>query len=432
MGSGEKGITMYSIKTGRPIIAATLTLFITVSLFAQTSAPAPEISSRIDGNRGYTRSTPIARIDRSAAFARLDPEAVSSPRPHRQRATVPGQLRKSFPSRVKPATAFGLQSFGTGGGDLNEVEPNDSIAQNVSLPVNVFGRVRLDFDIDFFAFQAIAGQQVVIEAFAARLPGSELVADLGLFTAAGDPLDSSAGAIDRDPLIRFRPLTDQVLIVGITDADDLGGARFDYILNVSRGVDVAESEPNGSDAQALQSVPATVFGSIANREDVDFFSFEAAAGQTLIVDIDSEVLGSSLDAETNLSDPQTGIEYFYSDQTDGDDPRFNIVLPFTGRYVIGVGSFGQNSSGFYRLNLSLVSGEDAPVISGITRISKKLFEVSGSSLSSSTRAETNGIQRKTTFVGPGLIRVKAKTRAGTVVTVTNPPDGRRSNPLVVQ
>jgi hypothetical protein len=325
-----------------------------------------------------------------------------------------------------------LQSFGTGGGDLNEVEPNDSIAQNVSLPVNVFGRVRLDFDIDFFAFQAIAGQQVVIEAFAARLPGSELVADLGLFTAAGDPLDSSAGAIDRDPLIRFRPLTDQVLIVGITDADDLGGARFDYILNVSRGVDVAESEPNGSDAQALQSVPATVFGSIANREDVDFFSFEAAAGQTLIVDIDSEVLGSSLDAETNLSDPQTGIEYFYSDQTDGDDPRFNIVLPFTGRYVIGVGSFGQNSSGFYRLNLSLVSGEDAPVISGITRISKKLFEVSGSSLSSSTRAETNGIQRKTTFVGPGLIRVKAKTRAGTVVTVTNPPDGRRSNPLVVQ
>ena len=206
----------------------------------------------------------------------------------------------------------------------------------------------------------------------------------------------------------------------------------DYILNVTRGVDVAESEPNGSTAQALPSAPATVFGSIANSDDVDFFSFEAAAGQTLILDIDSEVLGSSLDAEMNLSDPQTGIEYFYSDQADGDDPRFNIVLPFTGRYIIGVGAFARNSSGFYRLNLSLVPGVGAPLITGITRISKKLFEVSGSSLSSGTRAETNGIQRRTTFVGPGLIRVKAKTKAGTIVTVTNSPDGRRSNPLVVQ
>jgi hypothetical protein len=370
-------------------------------------------------------------MDRSAAFARVEP-MVSIPVPARRRAAVRGRMHQPFASRVKAASAFGLQSFGTGGGDINEVEPNDSTAQNVSVPVNVFGRVRVDGDVDFFAFQALAGQQVVIEAFAARLPGSLLVADLGLFTATGDPLESSLGAIDRDPLIRFRPLTDQILIVGVTDAEDLGGARFDYILNVTRGVDVAESEPNGSSAQALASTPATVFGSIANRDDVDFFSFEAAAGQTLILDIDSEVLGSSLDAEMNLSDPQTGIEYFYSDQADGDDPRFNIVLPFTGRYVIGVGAFARNSSGFYRLNLSLVSGEGAPLITGINRISKKLFEVSGSSLTSGTRAETNGIQRKTTFVGPGLIRVKAKTKAGTVVTVTNSPDGRRSNPLVVQ
>jgi hypothetical protein len=370
-------------------------------------------------------------MDRSAAFARVEP-MLSSPVEGRRRAAVPGRIHQPVTSRVKAAAVFGLQSFGTGGGDINEVEPNDSTAQNVSLPVNVFGRVRVDSDVDFFAFEALAGQQVVIEAFAARLPGSLLVADLGLFTASGDPLDSSLGAIDRDPLIRFRPLTDQILIVGITDAEDLGGARFDYILNVTRGVDVAESEPNGSTAQALPSAPATVFGSIADRDDVDFFSFEAAAGQTLILDIDSEVLGSSLDAEMNLSDPQTGIEYFYSDQADGDDPRFNIVLPFTGRYVIGIGAFARNSSGFYRLNLSLVPGDGAPLITGINRISKKLFEVSGSLLSSGTRAETNGIQRKTTFVGPGLIRVKAKVKAGAVVTVTNSPDGRRSNPLVVQ
>jgi hypothetical protein len=175
-----------------------------------------------------------------------------------------------------------------------------------------------------------------------------------------------------------------------------------------------------------------MFGGIGQREDVDFFSFVAAAGQTLIVDVDAEVLGSGLDAEINLTDPETGIEYFFNDQNDGDDPRFNIVLPLTGRYVIGVGAFANNSTGFYRLNASLVPIGDAPVLATVTVLAKKLIEVTGDGFTDGSVVEVNGIARRTTFLGSGRLQAKVKAKTGNVVTVSNRPDDRRSNPLLVQ
>src|SRR5205085_6051841 len=129
--------------------------------------------------------------------------------------------------------------------------------------------------------------------------------------------------------------------------------------------------------------------------------------------------------EVNLSDPATGAEFFYNDQSDGDDPRFNIVLPYTGRYVIGVGAFDANSKGFYRMNVSLVSGAGAPVVTQVTRLSKKLIEVSGAGFVAGTRVNVNGIDRTTTFIGSGTLRAKVKARAGDALTVANPRSGER-------
>ena len=133
-----------------------------------------------------------------------------------------------------------------------------------------------------------------------------------------------------------------------------------------------------------------------------------------------------------MTDPETGVEYIYNDQSDGDDPRFNIVLPYTGRYVIGVGSFDSNSDGFYRLNVSLVSSSGAPVVTGATILSKKFLEVTGTGFTNGANVEVNGRSRKTTVIGSGTLRAKVKARAGDVVTVIIPPDQRRSNPLIVQ
>jgi len=416
------------------VAAVTIASLLLASTFvaAQDQDPALKITRPDRSERRHNRNTPLAEMSLDAAFNRLHPVETASSGKNRtsQRA---GSVRVSAFGRTRtPASVPALLSFGTGGGDINEIEPNDRVAQGVSLPVNIFGGIRFNGDVDFFAFEAMAGQQISVEPFAARLANSELIADIALFDSSGQLLDAEMGDENNDPLIRFVSPRNQVLIVGVSDADELGGPLFDYVLNITRGSDVDEQEPNDRTAQAVRDLPATVFGRIDGGADVDFYSFIAAVGQTLIVDVDAEVLGSRLDAEINLIDPETGIEYFYSDQYDGDDPRFNIVLPYTGRYVIGVGAFESNSTGFYRLNASLVSSAGAPVISSVTRVSKKFIEVSGGGFREGSIVEVNGVTRTTTLVDARTLRAKVKSKAGNVVTVSNPPDDRRSNPLIVQ
>lgn len=428
-------------KATKTAVAMLTTLLLACSPVSLAQQPAPTLNQPINLEKTYARTTPRATLERQHAFARSSAAATAAAEPQaeapesgreRRRARPEISLQSRMERSWQPATVIETQSFGTGGGDISEIEPNGTIAQNVVLPVNIFGESSTDGDVDFFAFQGLAGQSVVIEPFAARLAGSELVADIALFTAAGQLLTRAIGSATNDPLIRFTPTTDAVLIVGVTDVDGFGGRNFDYLLNVTRGGDLNEREPNSQTAQAIEFLPVTIFGDIEARSDVDFYSFAAEAGQTLIVDIDAEVLGSRLDAVINLSDAQSGKEFFFNDQSEGDDPRLNIVLPHTGRYVVGVGSFDRNSRGFYRLNLSLVAKTGAPTIMGITPVAKKLFDVVGFDFTDGAVVEVNGVPRKTTVVAPGVLRGKAKLRAGDVVTVTNAPDRRRSNPLVVQ
>lgn len=424
---------MYAQSFKRAVAATAGALLMAASLAtAQSGEPYLKITRPQSAEKQYNRTTPKLELDRDANLARIRPEGAKR---HHKRQLNRNRIQANGTSSVRRAervSAPQIQSFGTGGGDTFELEPNDRIAQAVSLPVNIFGEVAVDGDVDFFAFEALAGQQITIEAFAARVQGSLLIADLALFDASGNLLDAQSGDEDDDPFIRYTSLSSQVLIVGIADADDLGGSSYDYLINITRGVDVEEAEPNDRAAQVLPGLPVTVFGEIESRQDVDFYSFEALAGQTLIVDVDAEVIGSRLDPEINVSDPQFGVEYFYNDQEDGDDSRFNIVLPNTGRYVVGVGAFNGNSRGFYRLNVSVVNGAGAPVITSATRLAKKSLEITGAGFTEGTVVEVNGVARKTTFINSGTVRAKVKARVGNVVTVRNPPDDRRSNPLVFQ
>lgn len=399
---------------------------------AQDAGPNLKISRNASGERQNNRITPTAGLERSDAFRRIgaDPAAPQARNDNRQR--IPATDRLAALARVRqPASAIATESFGTGGGDVFEAEPNDLVAQSVSLPVNVFGKISLNGDVDFFSFRALQGQQITVEAFAARIAGSVLIPEIDVFSSAGQLLARDVGGELTDPLVRYTPDSDGVLIVGIADVDDLGSSNADYLLNITRGVDVQELEPNNSVAQSVAELPATIFGEINGAGDVDFYSFAGSAGQTLIVDVDAEVLGSRLDSEINLTDPDTGVEYFFNDQFDGDDSRFNIVLPHTGRYVIGIGSFESASRGFYRLNASLVPSDGAPVITSVTRLAKKSAEVAGAGFTNGSIIEVNSNRVKTSFVDSGTLRAKAKVKIGQVVTVVNPPDDRRSNPLIV-
>ena len=419
--------------TKRVLVTLCAILLVAANAPAQEGQPPLVIASRATAAKQNNRTTPVAALGRNSAFSRVLPAGSAKAASKGSSANQTAATRVSkFVQQLRAGSAPQVLSFGTGGGDIDEIEPNDPVAQGVSLPVNIFGSVRFNGDVDFFAFQALAGEQITIEPFAARLPRSKLIADIGLFGPTGELLTSDVGDESNDPLIRFTSTVDQLLVVGLTDADDLGGSRFDYLLNITRGIDISEQEPNGSSAQELGAIPATVFGEIAVRSDVDFYSFEATAGQTLIVDIDAEVLGSPLDAEINLIDPASGIQYFYNDQNDGSDPRFNIVLPLTGRYAIGVGAFANNSTGFYRLNASLVTAAGAPTLSTVTKLAKKLIEVTGAGFTDQSVVEVNGSARRTTFLSSGRLQAKVKIKSGSVVTVSTPPESRRSNPLVFQ
>jgi hypothetical protein len=429
------GIIMFLQSFNRSLVATVSALVLTASFVAaQDNDILPEIKRPRSHSKDNTRVTPSVKLDKSLVFDRI--ASTGGVRPVEKNLekdkvrTFNKAARK--PRNWQAASSITVQGFGTGSGDIFEIEPNDNIAQSVSLPVNIFGEIRVDGDVDFFAFQGLAGQPVAIEPFAARLRNSVLIADIALFDSAGRLITSDFGDEEVDPLIRFTPTSNEVLIVGIADAEDFGGRDFDYVLNITRGSDVEEVEPNGTRSQSLGQLPLTVFGEIDGRTDVDFYSFFADAGQTLIVDVDSEVFSSGLDPEINLTDPETGLEYIYNDQSDGDDPRFNIVLPYTGRYVIGVGAFDSNSDGFYRLNVSIVSSSGAPVVSGARILSKKFLEVTGTGFTNRASVEVNGRSRKTTIIDSGTLRAKVKARAGDVVTVIIPPDDRRSNPLIVQ
>jgi len=415
----------------RRAIAITLASMLSMATLvgAQTQDSLLKITRPTDVEKQYSGNRPAAELTRESVFNRINPEAQALLK--RSRRSGDSGLRANSFTAVSAAVPTML-SIGTGGGDIDEVEPNDQTAQGVSLPVNVFGEVLINGDVDFFAFQALAGQQITIEAFAARLASSQLIASVTLYDSSGVLLSTAVGDENTDPVLRYTPTRDQVLVAGITDADSLGGRAFDYVLNITRGRDIDEQEPNDRTAHNVGDLPATIFGDITPRDDVDFYSFTAVAGQTLIVDVDAEVLGSRLDSEINVLDPDSGVEFFYNDQFDGDDSRFNIVLPYTGRYVIGIGSFNSNSSGFYRLNAALIPGIGAPLITGVSRLAKKLVEVKGVGFTAGSVVEVNSSARRTTFIDERTLRAKVKAHSGDVVTVLSSSDNRRSNPLIVQ
>jgi hypothetical protein len=382
-------------------------------------------------------------MDPSVALGRTNPASLGASNltpgrrlnlgPNRDAMREPGRFT-SMKTRIAPAQHDATSgSVGTGSGDINEIEPNDQVAQNVFMPTNIAGQINPSRDQDFYAFPCFSGEQINVEAFASRISGSLLVADIALFDSAGNLITEQVGDGVNDPLIQFVVPSDNILIVGITDAGGFGGSHYVYVLSIDGGVDVDEVEPNNSTPQALPASDVTVFGQVNNSSDTDLYSFNGTQGQTIIVDVDASLFGSSLVSALTLTDPSTGLQYFTSHHNDGNDPRFNIVLPFTGPYVIGVVPIDGSPGGFYRMNVSFVPGDGSPLVTGATHSKPKVIAVTGSGFDPiNSIAEVNGNQVVTGIDNSHNLRAHSKARPGAVVTVANLPDLRRSNPIIVQ
>lgn len=123
------------------------------------------------------------------------------------------------------------------------------------------------------------------------------------------------------------------------------------------------SEFGDNDSSARQiSYGASVYGSIGALSDEDWFTFNAKAGDDVIIDIDAESEGSALNSVLELYDsgssliaqndnypPASGHDpanYFFT-----LDSHIEATIPADGAYYIKVSSSGGASSGAYILRL---------------------------------------------------------------------------------
>ena len=87
-------------------------------------------------------------------------------------------------------------------------------------------------------------------------------------------------------------------------------------------------------------------GEIDPAADVDFFRFEAAAGDFVSVDVDASRVGSGIDAYLELYD-STGRLLVFNDDSDGLDPGLSYTLTGAPPYYLKIRGLFSTSRGWY-------------------------------------------------------------------------------------
>lgn len=438
-----------------------LTLCLTVGLFGAAGA-AQQKTTQTDGPalattfRDRVRATEKIKTSKKRAPAR--PEAAA-PADVGERSlqfaarAVRGSEASEAPASVEAGKAR-VPPFvgrnGTGLGDVDEAEPNDrdNDAQPLDdLPVNVVGYIQDGGDDDYYAITASGGEQIRIEIIADRIFNTRLDSFLSVRDEDDDTLESNNNFFDSsgDSFIQFIPpfAGEHLYYIVVRDADDFGGNNFAYVLNVTvaNPPDIGEQEPNDSTSTAdLVQIPSVAFGTSDFANDLDVYAFQAGREQTLVVDVDAELYLSLMDPVVELYD-NNGNLLFGVDDFDGLDPRFNLVLPYSGLYYIAVSNrdLAGGEGYYYSMNLSLQSAALAPHVENFKLVDGQLRRIFGNRFTRNnlgSHAEINSV-----LVSSSSVPKKPTTRvkvnppqtvvAGDVVTVVN-PDGRRSNPRFIE
>ena len=246
-----------------------------------------------------------------------------------------------------------------------------------------------------------------------------------------------------DSYLDFRAPYTGIYFIGVTDRDGSGDFDHGYVLNISPSrEDYNEDESNDRpDRSDEMGIPSTMFAKANDDEDLDVFEFRGSAGEAIVVDIDADLLLSEMDAVVELYDSQAKL-LFFSDDFDGRDPRFNIVLPYTGTYyliVYDLNVFGSGDDHYYALNLSSQSAALAPKAISYKTTGGRLRVVKGSGFdpsSGGSTAEIDGVEMPSFNVAAAPTTKVRLNPTGLLsgsdsITVVN-PDGRRSNPIVLR
>jgi len=142
-------------------------------------------------------------------------------------ATTPGgvyQLTLESPAGRSAPLTFTLDPFDP----IAEKEPNNSpgTGQKIALPATVVGAMNQTGDVDYYRFEAKAGQEIGVQVLAAAV-GSKLEPYLRLTDASGQVLAESS-----DGLLGYTCVSAGTYVVGIRDRDYRGGGAMHYRLHI--------------------------------------------------------------------------------------------------------------------------------------------------------------------------------------------------------
>ena len=192
-------------------------------------------------------------------------------------------------------------------------KPNTSLATAFPLAINsLCNAVITNRAVDFFSFEAKAGQRLMID-LAARGIDSKLDPVLIVADAAGRDLkvERRSGVLD------FAVPSDGKYVIKVHELTFKGGPAYFYRLSLKElkpdealvrhpstkpvnafswppqglkdQADVAEVEPNNQATQAQKiTLPCDIAGAFATAADVDLYQFEAKKGEVWWIEVGSE------------------------------------------------------------------------------------------------------------------------------------------------
>ncbi len=132
-----------------------------------------------------------------------------------------------------------------------------------------------------------------------------------------------------------------------------GGESAKVAIHVDDLPQTTDAEPKDESAANLPALPANVWGTFDRRGDTDAFTFDAKAGQAIVLDGAAKRLGAKADVVLTVTDA-TGRVLAHVNDTDGDlDPLVVFTPGADGRYGVRVSELQANASAdhFYRLSI---------------------------------------------------------------------------------
>lgn len=341
-----------------------------------------------------------------------------------------------------------LRGAGTGGGDAVESEPNDAYTSATvvaDVPFTAIGEISTTGDLDLFEVPSVAAGQRLLAVVIAQGLGSPLDAKLTALDEFHNVLaendEGSAGV--HDPRVDLDVAADGPIYFAVTPATAAAGPGYSYELWVFPygGSSTLEAEPNDGETNANPThIPAVVIGAIQSPNDVDSFAVDAPGPSTLVVDVNSAIFGTAVDAEVRVYSPDGYVRIISDNSALTKDPSFNLLLPEAGRYYVRIynrtGEGSDSPAYAYYISISLQDPTGSPRIDRLKMTpSGALKKVIGSGFAPGSVVELDGLPVQTAAAprrpGSALrVRPPAEVNIETIVTVTG-PTGRRSNAVFI-